>query len=111
MTSMPRRAGHDLSVFLLVGMLAVAPGCATPPQAAGHPGQIGAAPGRECDRLEAEIARTEQARGVAAEQGANAWKAVIPLAVLAQKASSTAAVHDADRKLAALKSEARGCKA
>ena len=111
MTSMPRRAGHHLSVFLLVGMLAVAPGCATPPGTADHPGQSGAAAGRECDRLEAEIARTEQARSVAAEQGANAWKAVVPVAVLAQKASSSAAVHDADRKLAALKSEARGCNA
>jgi len=56
-----------------------------------------------------EIARTEQARRAAAEQSGNAWKAVVPVVVLAQKASGTAALHEADRKLAALKVQAGRC--
>jgi hypothetical protein len=96
---------------LLVGTLAFAAGCATPPDPRAHPVSHGeAVRAVDCARLDAEIARAEQARGVAAERSGNAWKAVVPVAVIARKASGTAAVQEADRKLADLKAQAQPCK-
>jgi hypothetical protein len=70
-----------------------------------------AAQGFDCSRVGAEIARAEEARRAALEQGESAWKAVVPLVVLARKASSKAAASDAERKLGELRQQAQqeGC--
>jgi len=109
MTSIRRRSRDHVRSFLLAATLVLAAGCATPPESRGQPGQNEAVPAPECAQLHDEIARTEQARRAAAEQSGNAWKAVVPVVVLAQKASGTAALHEADRKLAALKVQAGRC--
>lgn len=72
-----------------------------------------ATPGDACLRITADIERAEQARKAAVEKGDNAWKTILPFAVIARKASSKAAVDDADKQLAALRrqAEAEGCDA
>jgi uncharacterized MAPEG superfamily protein len=65
-----------------------------------------AAPVADCEQLQAEIARVEQARRKAADDSDNAWKAVVPFVVLARKASAKGAVGDADKRLAELKAQA-----
>jgi hypothetical protein len=66
----------------------------------------------DCTRLEADVARAEQARRAAVEQSDNAWKAVVPFVVLARKASAKSALEEADKTLAALKAQAsQGCEA
>jgi hypothetical protein len=111
MTSIRRRSRDHVRTFLLAGTLVLAAGCATPPEMRGQSGQDEAAPAPECAQLQGEIAQTEKARSAAAERSGNAWKAVVPVVVLAQKASGTAAVHEAERKLAALKVQAGRCEA
>ena len=109
-TRLPSRC--NVGTFLLAGALALATGCATPPDSRGHPvSQDDAALAVDCARLGAEIARAEQARSVAAEQSGNAWKAVVPVVVIALKASGTAAFREADRTLADLTARAQPCKA
>jgi hypothetical protein len=66
-------------------------------------------PAADCLAIDSEIARAAEARRVAIERSANAWKAVIPVAVLARKASARSALEEADRKLAALKVAAQRC--
>jgi hypothetical protein len=68
-------------------------------------------PSEACTRITAEIERAGQARKQAAEKGDNAWKTVLPFAVIARKASSKAAVAEADKQLGALRRqfEAEGC--
>ena len=101
----PRR---HVRAFLVAGALVLAAGCASSPDSREQPlAQVDVVPAVECARLGDEIAQAEQARSVAAERSGNAWKAVVPVAVLAVKASGTAAVHEADQKLAALKMRAR----
>lgn len=63
-------------------------------------------PPADCARLDAEIARTDEARREAAQRSDSAWKAVVPFAVLARKASAKSALDDADKKLAELKAQA-----
>jgi hypothetical protein len=62
-----------------------------------------AAPVADCEQLQAEIARVEQARRKAADDADNAWKAVVPFVVLARKASAKGAVDEAEKRLAELK--------
>lgn len=71
----------------------------------------GIAPVFDCTRVGAEIARADEAKRVALEQGENAWKAVVPFVVLARKASSKTAAGEADKKLAELRQHAQqqGC--
>lgn len=109
MTSNRCRSRHDLGAFVLAGTLIFAAGCATPPESRDHAARDKAVPAQKCAELLAEIARTEQARSAAAEQSGNAWKAIVPVVVLAQKASSTAAVREADQRLAVLKVESQRC--
>jgi hypothetical protein len=75
------------------------------------PTDLAASP--ECSRLRAEIAGAESAKRAAAEKQQNAWKAVIPFAVVAQHAAATSKVAEADRRLNDLGSELtrRGCPA
>jgi hypothetical protein len=65
----------------------------------------------DCEQLDAEMARAEQARRQAAEDSDNAWKAVVPFAVLARKARAKSAQDEADKRLAALKPQAQRCRA
>lgn len=68
-------------------------------------------PATECAHVAGEIARTDEARRAAVEEGDNAWKAIVPFVVLARKASSKAALDEADKKLAELKAQSlrQGC--
>ena len=109
MNSTRLRSCRNVGTLLFAGTLVLAAGCATAPEPGRQPAPDQPAAAASCAELLAEIARTEQARSVAAEQSSNAWKAVVPVIVLAQKASGTAAVHDADRKLVALKDQAGRC--
>jgi hypothetical protein len=63
----------------------------------------GSAAVADCEQLQAEIARTEQARRKAADDADNAWKAVVPFVVLARKASAKSAAGEAEKRLAELK--------
>jgi hypothetical protein len=67
--------------------------------------------GDACLRIATDIERAEKARKEAVEKGDNAWKTVLPFAVIARKASSKAAVDEADKQLAALRQQAaaEGC--
>src|SRR5689334_7220348 len=66
----------------------------------------GATPPSDCSEIDAETARVVEARQVAVEQGQNAWRAVVPLVVLARQARAQSALEDADKQLARL-NEAR----
>lgn len=72
-----------------------------------------AAPSDACLRIAADLEQVQQARQQAVQKGDNAWKTVLPFAIIARKASSKAAVDEADRQLAALRrqAEAEGCDA
>lgn len=67
------------------------------------------APVADCEQMQAEVARVEQARRKAADDADNAWKAVVPFVVLARKASAKSAVDEADKRLAALKPQVERC--
>ena len=111
MTSTRHRSHHEVRAFALAATLLLAAGCATAPEPPGAAARNDAVPVGDCARLHDDIASAEQARKAAAEQSGNAWKAIVPVAVLALKASGAAAVSDADRKLTALKVQARRCEA
>ena len=70
-------------------------------------------PTTDCEQLNADIARVEQARRKAAEDNDNAWKAVVPFVVpfvvLARKASAKSAQGEADKRLAELKAQSQRC--
>lgn len=66
-------------------------------------------PATDCAQLAQDIARTDEARRAAVEEGDNAWRAIVPFVVLARKASSKAAVEEADKRLADLKAQAQRC--
>ena len=70
-----------------------------------------AAPSDACLRIAADLEQVQQARQQAVEKGDNAWKTVLPFAVIARKAKSKAAVDEADQQLAALRrqAETEGC--
>jgi hypothetical protein len=59
----------------------------------------------ECSRLRIEIAGAESAKRAAVQKQQNAWKAVVPFAVLAQHSSATSKVADADKRLNELHAE------
>lgn len=63
----------------------------------------------DCGTLPARLERAEQARRAAQDDSDNAWKAVVPFAVLARKASAKAALDEADRKLTELKAQRAAC--
>jgi hypothetical protein len=69
------------------------------------------APAAACMQIEAEIARSQEARRAAVEQSDTAWKAVVPFVVLARKASAKSALDEAEKKLAALQAQAAQCEA
>lgn len=65
----------------------------------------------ECGQLATETARTQAARQEALEKQQDAWKVVIPFAVVARYASGKSAVSDADARLAELQEQSgrKGC--
>jgi len=110
MTSIRFHSRRHVGIVLPASVLALATACATAPDSLDQSLALHETPpAAECSRLGDEIARTEQARSVALAQSDNAWKAIVPVVVLAIKASGVAAVHEADLKLAALKVQARHC--
>jgi len=109
MTSPRRRSPCEVVALPLVaGASLLLSACASAPESASRPA-VQDEGVSACARLQDEIARAEQARNSAAKHRDDAWKAVVPVAVLAQKASAAAAVRDADRRLAELEVEARRC--
>jgi hypothetical protein len=70
-----------------------------------------AMPSEACLRIAADTERADKARKDAVEKGDTAWKTVLPFAVIARKASSKAALDEADKQLAELRqrSAAEGC--
>ena len=64
-----------------------------------------------CNELRAEIAEAERAKHAAERAGDDAWKAVVPVAVIARFARGKKAAADAAERLAQLEAAAdrRGC--
>lgn len=64
-----------------------------------------------CDPLAAEIARAESARAAAREKAADAWKALVPIAVAVRHLDGKNAERDAGKRLEELQAEflRRGC--
>jgi hypothetical protein len=102
---MTRPAWSFVSSLAIVMLLA---GCASAPNTAAQ--RTASAPST-CSQLGAGIARTYEAKRAATEKKEDAWKAVIPFAVVGRYASARSDVNEADQRLAALQSEfnQRGC--
>jgi hypothetical protein len=66
-----------------------------------------------CLRIAADLERFDKMRKDAVERNDNAWKAIVPFAVLARKTGSKADIEEADKQLLALRREAtvEGCDA
>ncbi len=96
---------HPMPVAMALAALAPWAGAQTPSHG---PRTL---PVSDCLQLAAEVDRTDEARRAAVDEGDKAWKAIVPFVVLARKASSKAAVDEADRKLAELKAQSarQGC--
>jgi hypothetical protein len=92
--------------FLASLLVAALAGCAS------TPGGVTSAAAQDCRQLGAEIARSEEAKREALDKQQNAWKAVIPFAVVARYASGKSAAAEADGRLADLKAgfARQGCK-
>ena len=102
-------------VSLLVASALVA-GCAGTRPPTGKSGALPATlpadtPTADCRDLGAEIAKFENARRAAQEKERDAWKAVVPFAVVARKASGRADTEKAEKKLEKLRAEytQQGC--
>jgi hypothetical protein len=78
----------------------------TPAAAAPAPASI-----YSCNDLRAEIADAERAKHAAQQAGDDAWKAVVPVAVIARYAKGRKAAADAAERLVQLEAAAdrRGC--
>jgi hypothetical protein len=65
----------------------------------------------DCAALEAEVDAAAQAQRTALQQQHDAWKAVVPLAVLARYGQGGAAATESEQRLDALRQHAalRGC--
>lgn len=93
------------SIFCLVVLLAgttLSAGCASPSPNA--PATAVAAD-TDCARLETNIARAEESRRAGREMESTAWKAVVPVAVIARYANGKASAGTADRQVEALRAE------
>lgn len=91
---------------LVVSLAAVvSAGCASSPKPSRAPAM------NDCNQLRGEIARAEDEKRAAREKQEDAWKVVIPFAVVAQYVSGKTAVEEADRRLAELggQSKRAGC--
>jgi hypothetical protein len=97
--------------LLCLAIASLMGGCASNPMA----NQAGSNPPpatiASCNDLRNAITVAEAARHEAAQRGDNAWKAVVPVAVVARYASSKKAGSDATERLAELQAAAdrKGC--
>ena len=94
-----RTASRLFQILTLVALLAagsLATGCANAP-ASSTP------PAFECNQLASEIGEADLARREALEQQRDAWKFVVPVAVVVRYAGSEVEVRDADRRLGDLR--------
>ncbi|MFT3953785.1 MAG: hypothetical protein QM722_05135 [Piscinibacter sp.] len=96
---------------LLLTLVVLAAGCSTRPDA--HHDRdpaADAAPG-DCAALQADVRNAEQAVAEAQEQKQNAWKAVVPFAVVARQAQARSTGAQAERQLERLRGAQRrqGC--
>lgn len=68
---------------------------------------------RPCDRIQAEVIRTEQQQQDALDRQQEAWRLVVPVAVAVRHASAGSDARKAGERLEALQAEARrqGCRA
>lgn len=89
----------------LVAFAALAPGCASTPAPPIAPSAL------DCGQIRAAIADAAKARRAATEKQQDAWKAVIPFAVVARYARGKSAVSEADAQLAQLERQSakQGC--
>jgi len=105
-----------LNLASLMAAAAFAAGCAGTPTAPGKAGvppaglSAGAA-SSDCRELSAGIAKAENARRAAQEREKDAWKAIVPFAVVARKAGGKADAEKAGKQLEQLRTEYRrqGC--
>lgn len=72
-----------------------------------------ATPSDACLRIAADLERFDKMRKDATLRNDNAWKAIVPFAVIARKTGSKADIEEADKQLLALrhKAAAEGCDA
>ena len=95
-------------VSLSIAIAAIMSGCATAPQTASAPAP---AASLDCRRISAEIAAAKETQRAANESGDNAWKAVIPVAVVARFAQGKKTAAEAQERIAQLQAAAsrKGC--
>ena len=98
-----QRTGWALAMPLAIGLLASA--CAATDTG------IASAASPSCAAISREIAKTEEDRQHAIEEGKTAWKAVVPVAVAARYAASQAQAGAADDRLRSLQAQSgrQGC--
>jgi hypothetical protein len=65
----------------------------------------------DCSAVEAELAHNAEAQRAAAQQQQDAWKAVVPFAVMARYGQGKAAAAESEQRLAELQAQAarQGC--
>jgi hypothetical protein len=90
----------------LLALAALLGACAQTPEAPAT--QVAAL---DCAALQAEVSAAEHAARLAAQQQHDAWKAVVPFAVMARYGQGKAAANESQQRLAELQQHAalRGC--
>jgi hypothetical protein len=83
-------------VSLSIAIATIMSGCATSPQMAPAPAP---AASLDCRTISAEIAAAKETRRAANESGDNAWKAVIPVAVVARFAQGKKTAAEAQERI------------
>lgn len=91
---------RSLAVIAVAGALAA--GCAGLPT--GNDPRM-AANSRDCTRINADMAAAQEAQRSAEEKAHGAWKAVIPVAVVAKYATAKFSANGASHERAALEAE------
>jgi hypothetical protein len=102
-------AAGGLAAALIGGLaLGTLAGCAGAPA---HEAGVAALAGADCTTLQAQIAHEREVLQAAEQKEGEAWKAVIPFAVIARYGSGRAAAAEAEERLQALRTQAalRGC--
>lgn len=101
-------SSNHRSIVVITVASALATGCAGLPTA---DVQRTASNSRDCARISADIAATQEAQRNAEERAHGAWKAVIPVAVVAKYATAKYSANGAGKELAELDAERvrRGC--
>jgi hypothetical protein len=92
----------------LAGCLLFLSGCASIPRSRVPESQFAQL---NCAQLEAEVVQNEETKRVATQTKTGAWKAVVPVAVVARYAKGSSAITTADKRGASLEEQRRqkGC--